>query len=406
MLDGLRSWWRSTAALPGPAELRAIDQWQALPTIDQQLLAIQGASDKPWAPLSIREALEVPAVFRAVTLLANLTGALTPVAYRNGAQLALADTPKVITRPDPFRTPRDFYRDTAWNLATRGEAVWYVAARDGAGDPLVLINVPLAELTIEWANRNLGIRSYAWAGVELDPSDVRHITFVCEPGSPRGVGPLQLCGAALSVAAEAAEWAANYFAGGGVPPIVLVPKVPTTPDQAALLQSQWIERAVPGMPRVAAQVEVHPLSVSAESAQLNESRLASRGEVAVMFGMPGHLLEYSAGGSSLTYQNLGAVGDELVRFTLAPNYLEPIEQTLSDLVSRTTAVRFDVQGLMRADHMTRANIYRSALGPATPWLTAAEVRTAEGIEAGGVEYAAIGPNVTRPRLPTGVPSGP
>jgi phage portal protein BeeE len=120
-----------------------------LPPLEDQLAAIRSQSNfRPWRAASIREALGVPAIYRAVSLIANTTGALTLEAYRRGRRLDDGDRPRLIVRPDPFTTPRDFYRDTAWNMATRGEAWWWVAKRDFDDIPLSLINVPPSEVRV------------------------------------------------------------------------------------------------------------------------------------------------------------------------------------------------------------------------------------------------------------------
>ena len=45
--------------------------------------------------------------------------------------------------------------------------------------------------------------------------DMRQITYLRDSSSLRGVGPLQLCQAAISVSVEAQEFAANFDADGG-----------------------------------------------------------------------------------------------------------------------------------------------------------------------------------------------
>jgi phage portal protein BeeE len=86
-----------------------------------------------------------------------------------------------------------------------------------------------------------------------------------------------------------------------------------------------------------------------------------RGEVALMFGIPGRLLEYAESGTSVTYANVGDLATELVRLTLAPLYLEQIEQAFSDLLPRGHEVRFDVEGFERADIKTRYEVYEKAI---------------------------------------------
>lgn len=396
MLERVRS-YLSGADL----DYRAIDPWNDYPGIDAQLLAAQGVTSSPWAPVSIRQALGIPAIFRSVSLLATLAGSLTLEAYRNGRKLDQLDAPGIVKRADPFRIQRDFVRDTVWNLASRGEYLWYIGARDPDGLAVSLVNVPPGEVSVTWANELLGLRSYQWRGVDVPASRWVHGTFICEPGSPRGAGPLQLCGAAVSVAVEADEWAASFYAGGGLPSVVIKTEDELDDAEAELMRDRWLERP-PRVPRVVSgPVTVEQVQISAADAQLTDARLANVGEVARMFGIPGKLLEYAQPGSSLTYQNLAEVGDDLIRFTLAPGYLEPVEQQLSDLLTRSTTARFNVNGLLRSSLPTRYNAYRVALGEGVPFLSVPEVREAEGLDPGGVEYAPVppAPPAARPVLP-------
>lgn len=386
MFDRLRSWVRGETL-----DYRAIDSFTDHPGLTEQLLAAQGLRASTFTPPSVRQVLGIPAVFRSVTLIANLVGMLALVAYRNGSRLAPELTPRLVQRPDPYRVPRDFWRDTAYNLASRGEYLHYIGQRDGDGGVLSLINVPPAEVQVEWEDELRGLRSYRWRDVPVPRERWVHGTFVQEPGSPRGVGPLQLCGAALSIAVEADEWAASYYAGGGIPSVVLRHPDELTDGEAEDLRTGWMARA-PRTPRVVSGgVEVEPVQINAAEAQMVEARLANVGEVARMFGLPGKLLEYAQSGTSLTYQNLADLGDDLVRYTLAPGYLEPIEQQMSDLLTRSTVCRFNVDGLLRSSLQQRYDAYRTALGPNVPWITVPEVREVEGLDAGGVEYAPVPP---------------
>ena len=63
-------------------------------------------------------------------------------------------------------------------------------------------------------------------------------------------------------------------------------------------------------------------------------------------------------GSSLTYQNVEGEYTKFVRTCLQPNYLEPIEQEMSDLLTRSTTARFSTSEVTRADIKTRASVYK------------------------------------------------
>ncbi len=365
------------------------------PDINTQLQNIRGQNTQPWRRASVSTALGVPANFRAVTLIATTTGALSLNAYRNGAVLPPDDRPRIIVRPDPFRTPRDFFRDTAWNMATLGEAWWWIAKRGSDGEPLSLINVDPQKINVE-DNPSDPLRPIiTWGGVRMPRDDMRQITFVQLPGNLRGVGPLQLCGAAVSVGVEAQEWAANFFAEGGNPSLLIKKAGMLSGEldgkgmsEADYFLTQWMNKPH-NEPRLVDEgvEDVKEISYNTQGAQMLDSRDYQNGDAARMFGVPGSLLEYNTPGSSLTYQNLEQEFTKFVRGCLLPYFLEPIEQHMSDLLTRSTVARFNVDGLLRADLKTRFDAY--AVGIASGVLTPEIAQKSEGIIAGDIETASM-----------------
>ena len=153
-----------------PMQERSIDTFDTTTPLATQLAALQ-AQARPWRLPSISEALGVPAIQRAVTLISNTAGSLAIEAYRSGV---LTETPRVIARPDPFSTPRDSYGSMAYCLATRGETVLWIATRDGFGYPSALIVVPLNELTVDENPRNRMLPQYTWGdkkGTRYSPAN-------------------------------------------------------------------------------------------------------------------------------------------------------------------------------------------------------------------------------------------
>jgi phage portal protein BeeE len=393
--------WRYLSA--APIEARAIDSFADHPGLTEQLLAAQGmTSSTSWAPVGIRDALAVPAVFRACTLISNLMGTFSLEAFRNGVRMD--DPPRITQRPDPFRTARDFWRGVGWNLATRGEADLYVGARDSYGLPLSVLSIPPAELVGRYAEPRdeiINRIAWEWRGTPVRSEDVVQIVFAQEPGSPRGVGPLQLCGAAVSVARESLEWSANYYGGGGIPSVLLSPRVPISSDEAAIIKAAWMA-GDPLTPKVAADVDATVLSASGQQADIANARLQSVADVACMYGIAPELLEHGmvGGGSALSYRNLSDLGTDLVRFCLVPGYLEPTEQSMSDLLPRSIIGRFNVDELERADAETRFRIYES--GVRSGVLTAEDGQRLEGIRPGSPQYAPVPPNAALPTIPAEV----
>lgn len=389
-------------------QTRAIDSFTSYPGLEQQLLAIQGLTDRPWRYPSINEALGTPAIFRAVSLIANTTGSLAVEAFRRGVKLPDEEIPRVLKRPDPFQIPRNFYRDTAFYMATRGEYWWWVAARDTDGNAMSLICVPPWQVTVDPTNDRLRPR-ILWLNREMRREDMRHGTFLPDESGYRGVGPLQLCGAAMSVAVEAQNWAANFYAEGGIPSVTIKaatelgqnPAFPDAQHEADALRQQWVARDH-NLPRVIDPgiESVETTDIDEAGAQMLDSRNHNNGDAARMFGIPGVLVEYAQSGTSLTYQNVAEVYRQFVQTSLAPNYLEPIEQELSDLLPRTTVARFNIKGLLRADIKTRFDVY--AIGIDKGIITAEQAAQEEGYLPGDVEFSPIPfsePSAVPTRLP-------
>jgi HK97 family phage portal protein len=383
----------------------AIDSFTQYPGITEQLAAVQGIRLGSWNPPTIREALSVPAVFRACTLISNTVGMLLMQAFRDGR--LLADQPALCTRPGLDGTARDFWRDTAWGLATRGEFLWRIVDRnleDNRARKLMIL--PPAEVMVNWDTRVPFLRTYKWRNMELDPQDVIHGFFARDPWGLRGFGPLQLCGAALSAAVEAEEWAARFFSEGGAP--ATIGEVPgrLTATEAQRLKDQYLRKGdfapadgaddrVGNSFRVAdAGMVIKAHQVNPEAAQLVESRQHSSGNAATMFGLNAHLLNYSSPGSSLTYQNVGEVFVDAVRTSIKPGYMVPIEDAVSDALARGTTARFNTDELFRADIKTQADVYSTLV---TAGMQAEEAARRVGFD----ESAELAPMPLQ-SIPTGI----
>lgn len=378
------------------------------------LIARFNVREAVWRPASIRSAMSVPAIFRSVAFISNTVGTLSLEAFRNGVKLAPEDRPRVIVRPDPFQRPREFFRDTAYNIVTRGESWWWVAKRDTDGSALSVLNVPPHEVTVTERERDLRFPIIEWRGREMPNDDMVQITFLREPGELRGKGPLQMCDAAVSVAVEAQEWAANFYAEGGKGGTLIKSASPLgqTPDgwsedaathEADIMRAQWVARAHNTVRVIDPSIDsVEEHDPNEAGAQMLESRGYQVGEAVRMIGVPASILAYGVAGTSLTYQNVGQELDKFTRITLVPDYLEPIEQAMSDLLTRSTVARFNLEGLRRNDAKTRWEIYEIA-GKVIGQQAAADLANeAEGLTPGDIERAPVPFSVPQ-AVPTSLP---
>ena len=349
----------------------AIDSFVDHPGLTEQLLRVQGMSMLTWNPPSIQEALAFPAVFRAVSMIATLVGSLSMQAWRNGILMSVP--PTLVSRPGVFGTPRDFFRDTAWDLASAGEFIWKVVDRDENFMARRFLKLPLHEVRVEWNKDFPLVRDYIWRDEKLDPLDIEHGTLIQLPGSPRGIGPLQICGAALSSAVEADRWAARFFRRGGAPSVQINSPAKLNEVEASKAVDQWLLRESNEVRVVSGGMKAEAFMIDPEGAQLLQSRLASSAFVATMFGMDAELLNAAQSGSSITYANVGQRFDNFVRSTLQPSYLEPIEHGMSEKLTRTTVARFDLTTFLKADVSTQAQVYATLTGAGLSSADAAKI---------------------------------
>lgn len=354
-----------------------------------------------WRAASNREAMGVPAVFKAVSLISNTTGSLSMEAYRASAKLPFEDTPRIVIRPNPFTRPHVFWRDSAYYQARRGEIWWWTAKRDTDGSPMSLITIDPREIVVTENPRNLLRPIIEWRGVRMPNDDMTQITYLPDPANPlRGWGPLQACGAAVSVAVEAQEFAANFFAGNPSNTWIKV-GFPVDATEAATFKEQWIG-ANGNLPKVTGPdvEDVKDVGTDPMRAQLSDARLFQNGEIALMFSMPPTLLNYAVQGSTITYQNVGQIADDFLRECLLPHYLEPMEQAMSDLLTRQTIGKFNTAALLRPDIKTRYDVYN--IGIPLGVLTAEEARSFEGLSPGDVENRPV-PFAAPQAIPSSLP---
>jgi len=382
----------------GPIDVKA--RSSEFPSLETQMAAIQRRPTDTYRLASVDEALSVPAISAAVTLIAGTMGTLTMDAYRNERLVPSMDRPRLIVRPNPLSKPYTFWFLSAFYKATRGERWWWVAKRDPIdGTALSLFPVPPWEITVEQNDKNRLRPTIKWADRTIPNEDMISDFWFPDHSGLRGKGPLQVAGAAVSAAVEAQQWAANFFSGS-LPSIVGTTEQDMDAGELALLDQQWAEKA-PGLPRwLTNDMKLSEAPFDPEKAQLTESRQFDVGNVARLFSMPGSLLEYQMSGSSLTYRNDSGIWTDFQRRCLGPIFAEPVEQDISDLLTRSHTGQFNFDRLLRADIKTRFETYQ--VGIAAGFLTPEEARQREGLEPGTSEYAPV-PFAAPQAIPTSLP---
>ncbi len=126
------------------------------------------------------------------------------------------------------------------------------------------------------------------------------------------------------------------------------------------------------------EVSYTQLGLSAEDAQFIGQRELSTREIARIFRVPAHMIDGDTG-RSLTYANVTEQNRFFLTHSLRP-WLVRIETAISgdhDLCPGGRYVKFNLDSLLRASALERAQVNALALDPVKGWLSRNEVRMME-----------------------------
>lgn len=345
--------------------------------------------EKRRAGFGIEDARTIPAIARGRRLLASTAASFQPMAYRDG--VAMPSQPRIVTNPEAYGDRYSFVAQSMYSLIDYGCAPWRVFGRneDPSRSAVVL---PHGEMQVEWARRPI-TRSFKWNGNALGDDELIHIDIGRMAGELHGRGPLSQSLDMLYPVWEAEQFAANFFTSGGIPEVVLKASTDLTSEEAEDLKKLWIG-AVNTTIRVAGYgVEPEFPGVDPQRAQLQEARSYGATVGATILGIPAALLHVQTSGATITYTNPSGALEEMVKTTLVPEYLAPIETAWSRLVASTQSVRFGLADMQRADIKARFELYKIASEikdpDGTPLMVVREMRSYEGWgETGAIDDAA------------------
>jgi len=197
---------------------------------------------------------------------------------------------------------------------------------------------------------------------------------------PHLVGILQMARNSLMSAWASDAYVSRYWQAGGTPVTQITTEQELDNTQADTIAGRWRDRRSkgPDYPAVLGKGALaQPWGADVSSQLAVEARRDIAAEVANLFGVSTHYVNVNPPGSSMTYSNVQDEALSLDRFTLSGFY-DPIQDVISDLLPEERFMLIDMTRLTRAAQESRFRAWAIATGN-KPWMTAAEVRTEEGL---------------------------
>lgn len=339
------------------------------------------------------------AVIAAVTLLADSIAAMPLYLYRDrGVRIERGKTPAILIRPNDNQLIFEFVHQTIATLAVYGVAFIY-APKDAKGFPIELRNIHPGKVTIHTDQD--GKVEYEINRQRFSNDDIIQINWLLLPGQKRGVSPIDALRNTVGTLIAIDRFLAAFYGEGATPSSVLETDGQITEEQAKILRDSWEEahwkRRRPAV--LTGGLKWRPISASASDMDTMVHRDAIIRDIARAYRIPLHLM-LGTGGDNQTYQNVEAAGINFVRHTLLP-WMRRLEDALSELFPYPIIVRFDANGLQRADLLTRVRAQQIQIMSGT--LSPNEAREFEGLEPyeGGDNFVAPSetPNIGTDSIP-------
>ncbi len=347
-------------------------------------------------PVNEHTAMQMTAVYSCVRILAEAVAGLPLHLYKytasGGKEKALSHPLYFLLHDEPNPEMSSFvFRETLMtHLLLWGNAYAQII-RNGKGEVIALY--PLMPNRMSVDRDSSGALYYTYTRysdeaptmngmtVTLRPSEVLHIPGLGFDGLV-GYSPIAMAKNAIGMAIACEDYGAKFFANGAAPGGVL--EHPGTIKDPQKVRDSW-NAAYQGSSnshRVAVLEEgmkYQPIGISPEQAQFLETRKFQINEIARIFRVPPHMvgdLEKSS------FSNIEQQSLEFVKYTLDP-WVIRWEQAISRSLLRPDEkklyfAKFNVDGLLRGDYVSRMNGYATARQ--NGWMSANDIRELENLD--------------------------
>lgn len=344
------------------------------------------------APVTPQAAMRIADVFACVRALSDTAASLPLVAYRRtadgGRERFYGRLDALLSTPSPGATTANLIGTLVAHSNLHGNA-YLGKYRDERGTVVQVAPISPATVTVTVEGGEPVYTLMRKDGVSRHGrDDILHIRALSTDGIV-GLSPIGQARQALGLAQSLATHADSFARNGGRPGGVLAIKgydgarQQSDPDAPDRLKSDFQEKfTLENAGRVLVvsgdQLDYQQLALSLADSEFVAQRGLSTAEIARVFRVPPWMIG-APSGDSMTYSNTESQALAFVKFSLSP-WLTLIEQVLSadtDLSPGTVYCEFLLDGLLRADTATRANVYAQALDRDSGWMTRREVRRLE-----------------------------
>jgi HK97 family phage portal protein len=334
-----------------------------------------------------RSAMQTTAVYSCVRILSEAIAGLPLHTYKykmdGGKEKAIDHQLYYLLHDEPNPEMTSFvFRETLMSHLLLWGNAYAQIIRDGRGNALALYPLLPDRMTVD--RTPVGELYYEYrtdiGTAILRSEEILHIPGLGFDGLV-GYSPIAMAKNAIGMALACEEYGAKFFANGASPGGVL--EHPGVVKDPARVRESWnaVYQGSSNAHRVAVLEEgmkFQSIGIPPEQAQFLETRKFQINEIARIFRIPPHMvgdLEKSS------FSNIEQQSLEFVKYTLDPWVVRWEQAIQKSLIlpseKRTYFVKFNVDGLLRGDYVSRMSGY--ATGRQNGWLSTNDIRELENL---------------------------
>lgn len=327
---------------------------------------------------------QLNAIYSAVSLISDTIASLPVDSYirRDGNRFAFRPRPVWLSRPDVDTTKEAFWGSVIVSLLLDGNA--FVRVFSNSTGQIVNLNV-LNPHKVQIKRNGVGRVMFEVEGEDkmLSSDEVIFIPDIVRPGHIRGVSRVDALKTNWGLAMALENYAAKFFGSGTHTAGIIEFPGNLTAEQAKQLQEGFDARHK-GWGRahrtavISGGAKYVQTSVENDKAQFIDSRRMAIEDIARAFKVPSNLLNLPG---TNTYSSVEMNNLAWVTHGLRP-LVQKLETAFTPLLTRepggeTAFIKFNLDGLLRADINSRMNAY--SVGLQSGFLTINDVRRLEDL---------------------------
>lgn len=324
-----------------------------------ELIQFFGMDGRALPGVTVDSALQVPAVWAAVSFLSRTLASLPLHVLRDtadGVERVKSPLASLLNGAPNPETTSFKWRQYFWQqVFTGGRGLSYIDR--GATSIGGIYNFDPTRTKIKRSGQTT---TYHLQGVApYQSNDVIDVPFMLKPDGFSHYGPIASGNKAIGLALAMNDYASNFFNGGGIPPLAVKGPMPAGPEAMKRAQVQ-ISDAIrasreSGVPitNLPTGYELVPIGFDPEKGQMTEARRLQIEEVARVFNLPPIFLQDLTNG---TYSNSEQQDLHLVKHVVsqwARAFEEELNLKLFGQRSNRQYVKHNLDGLMRGDFLNR-----------------------------------------------------